>query len=40
MEKGESETVVEEKEEDEFTPVNVMKKALLKKSFEELVVVD
>ena len=40
-EKGESETVVdEEKEEDEFTPVNVMKKALLKKSFEELVVVD
>lgn len=39
-EKGDSETVVEEKEEDQFTPVNVMKKALLKKSFEELVVVD
>lgn len=40
-EKGESEAVVVEQEkEDEFNPVNVMKKALLKKSFEELVVVD
>ena len=39
-EKGESETVVEKVEEEEFNPVNVMKKALLKKSFEELVVVD
>jgi hypothetical protein len=37
-ENGESETVVVV--EDAFNPVNVMKKALLKKSFEELVVVD
>ncbi|KAJ3505314.1 hypothetical protein NLJ89_g7487 [Agrocybe chaxingu] len=38
-EDGESVTVVEKKE-DEFTPVNVMKKALMKKSFDGLVVVD
>ncbi|CAA7260377.1 unnamed protein product [Cyclocybe aegerita] len=37
-EDGESVTVVEK--EDEFTPVNVMKKALMKRSFDGLVVVD
>jgi len=36
---GESVTVVE-KREDPFNPVNVMKKALMKRSFDGLVVVD
>jgi hypothetical protein len=37
---GETETMVVDTNDDEFTPVNMMKEALSKQSFDGLVVVD